>query len=355
SDTDRVNRLLGLPASEQIQPNEDLSRTISGHFLGVPVTWREYPFEWIFEQWFEVTRVFEPPFPVETLITRTVLTPLDARRTHAEVQVRMTARNIIGSGPARWFVEGKFLRDMRRVYRQFGQFAHEASIYVPPPPLRKPAVNQARLKAGTQRLRQAGIQPALIARLTAYLSEADDPDVVKIRPFVLADRWGVGRLDVLRMFLYATRAGLLDLEWDVICPGCRGASERHAQLSDIRNEAHCPSCLIRYDVDFEESVELRFSVSPDIRTAADLVFCVGGPASTRHIMMQVWLDPGEQRDLAIRLEPGMYRLRSQQVIERNQLEVSDAAGDYHAAITLDEQAFRVEGGPLGSGESILHL
>src|SRR5947208_2055149 len=83
-----------------------------------------------------------------------------------------------------------------------------------------PAFDSQRLALGVERLRQFGIRPALVERLAAHLATADDPDVLRMRPFALADRWGEPRLDVLRMFLYATRSGLLDLEWDVLCPNC---------------------------------------------------------------------------------------------------------------------------------------
>src|SRR5215475_7407701 len=92
SDTDRLNRLVGLPASEQVEFDQNLTRTIHGHYLGVPVTWYEYPFEWVFEQWYEVERAFIPPIPFKTLTTRADLTALPDGRTRVDVQVRLEPR-----------------------------------------------------------------------------------------------------------------------------------------------------------------------------------------------------------------------------------------------------------------------
>jgi class 3 adenylate cyclase len=347
--------LIGLPGFERAELDQDLTRIVQGHYLGVPVSWREYPFEWVFEQWFEVTRIFDAPFPVERLVTLTTLARVDELHTRVDVTITMTARSLLGGRPARVLVEHKFLRDMRRVYQQLGELAREASAYIPPPPLRRPGVHQGRMAAAAARVRQAGIAETLVARLLTHLTEADDPDVIKMRPFALADRWGEPRLDVLRLFLYATRAGLLDLEWDVICPSCRGASERHTQLADLRSEAHCPSCLIRYDVDFEESVELRFTVSPDIRSAADLVFCVGGPANTRHIVMQLWLEPHSERQVHIRLGAGTYRLRSPQARNLGALEVARGARNASATVALSDDEIITEGRPLESATIALTL
>ncbi|GAB4110874.1 MAG: hypothetical protein Fur005_17330 [Roseiflexaceae bacterium] len=355
SDTDRINRMLGLPASEQISPNPDTSRTINGHFLGVSVTWREYPFEWVDEQWFDVTRVFDAPFPVEVLQTRTTLTPLAPNRTRAEVWVRQTARSALGGAPARLFVEQKFLRDMRRVYQQLGQIAAAMTDYTPPPPSRMPTVNQARLERAGARLREQGVRASIIERMLKHINTMDDPDVIKMRPFVLADRWREPRIEVLRAFLYATRNGMLDLEWDVICPNCRGASVRAGKLADLVGQAHCPSCQIRYDVDFEESVELRFSVSADIRIAEDATFCAGGPGNTRHILSQLWVEPGDQRTFSLLLAPGGYRIRSGQIAGRGRFEVDEAGVSQAATFQISHDEVQTSVERLAPGRADLTL
>src|SRR6266498_5786100 len=81
SDTGRVDRAMGIPAFERSTLEPDLSFAVSSHYLGVPVAWREYPYEWVFEQWYQVERAFEPPIPVRRLMTRTTLSPLPGDRT----------------------------------------------------------------------------------------------------------------------------------------------------------------------------------------------------------------------------------------------------------------------------------
>jgi len=265
--------------------------------------------------------------------------------------VEQTARNLLGGRPARLFIEQKFLRDMRRVYGILGQIAADTSTYTPPPPLHAPTVNTERLERAAQRVRAAGVRETLIDRLTNHLKTTDDPDVLKMRPFLLADRWGEPRLEVLRAFLYATRSGMLDLEWDIICPSCRGVSVRNNRLADLTGEAHCPSCQIRYDVDFEESVELRFSVSHDIRAADDATFCASGPANTRHILAQLWLEPGQTREVRLRLVPGQYRVRSRQIASRAVVRVSIDAHDHEAVIDITDDSIHASAVPLKPGDA----
>ena len=352
SDTDRVNRLIGLPGFERTEPDQDLTRMVQGHYIGVPVAWREYPFEWVFEQWFQVERAFMPPLPIDRIVTGARLTALPGERTRVAVWVRIAPRNVAGWLIARTFIGRKMLGDLLRVYRQFGELAANAA-QVAPPPRRKPAINTSRLERGAERLRQFDIAPELIERLAAHLSSADDPDVLRMRPFALADAWGVARLDALRLFLYATRAGLLDLEWDVICPNCRGASVRATTLADLSRDAHCSSCNIRYDVNFDESVELRFSVNPDIREAIDMPFCIGGPANTRHIISQLWLPARGTKELTLRLPEGSYRLRTRQLPATAAINV--AAGASATRVRFSDDAIAPETPVLTSGEATLTL
>jgi adenylate cyclase len=348
SDTDRVNRLIGLPASEQVEFDQNLTRTIHGHYFGVPVTWYEYPFEWVFEQWYESERAFNFPIPFKRLITRVGLAALPGGRTQVDVQVRLEPRYIGGGLASRLLVGWRMINDLARVYRSFGEQA-KAAGQIAPTPLRKPVVDSDRLTLGAQRLRQFAVAPRLIERLATHLRSAEDPDVLKMRPFALADAWGEERIDVLRLFLYATRAGLLNLEWDVICPNCRGASVRAPTLGDLSLEAHCSSCNIRYDVNFDESVELRFSVSPDIRDAVDLSYCVGGPASTRHVISQVWLPPHGKKELRLSLPAGDYRLRSRQLPAWTPIKAEEGALEQDAHIRFDESVILADTAPLRPG------
>ncbi len=88
---------------------------------------------------------------------------------------------------------------------------------------------------------------------------------------------GIRRRDVLELFLHATRAGLLELRWDLLCPLCRGANERSRSLREVEARAHCASCQIDFDLDFARSVELSFRPSAAIRDVPEREFCIGGP------------------------------------------------------------------------------
>src|SRR5213078_5403865 len=121
----------------------------------------------------------------------------------------------------------------------------------------------------------------------------------------LARQWKKSRRDVLELCLHATRAGILDLQWNLICPMCRGGGAADS-LSDVSSRVHCDGCNIDFKVNFEQSVELTFRPNPSIREAEREIFCIGGPQVMPHIMAQQLLPAGQSRSVNVTLEPGRY-------------------------------------------------
>ena len=65
--------------------------------------------------------------------------------------------------------------------------------------------------------------------------------------------------------LAGVKAGLLTMKWGLLCPNCRGAKLSVSTLSELPRGAHCSSCNIDYDRDFEKNVELYFAPAPAVR------------------------------------------------------------------------------------------
>jgi adenylate cyclase len=189
------------------------------------------------------------------------------------------------------------------------------------------------------RLTRAGVRPELVRLMRRHLESAPDDEVLKMRPFELADRWGVDRRETLVACLRATTAGLLEMSWDVLCPGCRLASKSTASLGDVGGEVHCDFCNISYDASLDKQVEVRFSVAQSFREVADRRFCSGGPMNTPHVLAQVQLQPGQSRLVETPLAVGTYRLRSLQSRSTAVVDVQpESAAEPEVALTVTPEA-----------------
>jgi len=149
----------------------------------------------------------------------------------------------------------------------------------------------------------------VVEHLLRHIAESGEDDLVNMRPYALARRWQTGRSETLRTFLHATRVGMLNLSWDVMCPNCRISKAQADTLAQVAKLVHCDACGIAYEANFDRYVELRFRVNPGIRSARSEVYCYGGPYSAPHVLAQHLLNPGDVRTVTILLSAEAHRIR----------------------------------------------
>lgn len=199
-----------------------------------------------------------------------------------------------------------------------------------------------------QRLQDAWAQlmpdSEIPARLAEYIYTAPDKLLVRLRPFEAADYYRLPRLEVLRFCLHATRAGFLDMQWELLCPVCRGSNAQVSHLGQINGAAHCDACNIEYDANFDRNVEVTFRPLKRWREVSVEVFCPLSPGGLPHIFAQFNLEGGQQRYLDLNLPEGDYRLHSgdtdwklhsrQQGAASLRLELGGAAAEHTVAAAL---------------------
>jgi len=283
--------------------------------------WLEFvqePFEWISPYRFGVVRHFTRG-PLKQMRVLAELTPRADGGTVLTYQVWARPRYFLTGLILPLVLQQVWQREFGKVFRQYDLLAQrgqtfyarpEAGLMLPTPVTLAPG-GRERLKEAQRELQRLTGQPELVDRLLRLVAEADDLTVNKIRPYALADAWGAPRRQVLELALYATRAGLLDFRWDLLCPMCRTAKGTAHSLADTTREVHCDACQIDYRADFERSVELTFRPNPSIRVVEEgMEFCYAGPVAAPHVLVQQVLAPGEERTVRPRLDPGYYQVET---------------------------------------------
>jgi class 3 adenylate cyclase len=314
ADTNRFNRDTGVPAVEDnVEEGGRLNnsrRRLRLYKLGMAVEWEEQPFEWIRPYRFGVVRRYTKG-PVAELRVQAQLAAQPGGGTKLIYEVWAQPRTALGLTAIPAQIGFLSRRSFDAAIRRYDKLAASGQPipYTPTEASFAPS-GRARLAALCEKLCAQGASPEIVKRLSEMLERADDLTLGRIRPHALADYWGMPRRDVLETCLWATRAGLLNLQWDLICPHCRGAKQQSASLSGIRSQVYCDNCNIDFTVSFDQTVELTFRPNPAIRTVEGREYCVGGPQVTPHIVAQQLIAPGEQRRLTLPLETGRYRLRN---------------------------------------------
>jgi len=335
SDTFRLNYDRGNFALSSALPRGVRLPNAYHHLRASLLEMEEAPFQWSRPNVYTSYKRFRPNLLLDEIRVNTELWPRAAGGTQVIYEMWVSPGSVIGYLIVPfilYFTINSFDAPIQR-YDKIARQPRPSPFAIQPRSVNFAPGGRARLAALQAELRACPVPPDLAERLVEFLSTADDLTVSRLRPYALADHWQVRRQTLLELCLWATRVGLLELRWDVLCPLCRGAKESAATLGTLAANVHCPTCNINFDANFESSVEVVFRITAALRPAQLGEFCVGGPQLTPHIVAQQLLQPSEQRALALQLEEGQYRWRALELSGQRTAQVS-ASGSAEATLTV---------------------
>jgi len=357
ADTNRFNRDAGYPTLEnRLGEGKRLvnaRRRLQIFRLGVPAEWEEEPYEWVRPHRYGVVRNYLRG-PIGQMRTLAELTPRPEGGTHLVYEVWARPANILGFIAIPGQISVLSAPNFDAAVRRYDRWAAARQpLFELPSEVHFAPGGRARLATLRGTLLTGGAAPELVDRLLEVIERADDLSLARLRPYALADDWGARRRAVLELCLLATRAGLLELSWDLLCPLCRGAKQRSETLGDIHPEIHCETCNIDFTANFERSVELTFRPNPAVRALESREFCIGGPQVTPHVIAQQLLPPNDQRAINISLEAGRYRVRTLE-LRGGQFLLAAPDGAAEAALRANSAGWPAEEPRLGL-TSVLRL
>ena len=338
ADTSAVNARLGLPEMMFEERNGQLHGT-SGKFL-TRQEWVEVPWEWQMEKSLTSERRYSKGF---------------ARR----VRVRYLLSDRLGGTrltiyfgwiPRRWWSRSLLRWVNRWLQKQYTHVLAELDDLAARTPAIKErhlsstnaTIDEARLSKGLSELSEAGIPAVEMERLAHYVRKASDQVLFRIRPKILAFEWGMELDDALCLLLEGTKAGLLSISWDVMCPHCQGVRRESRSLGELREFGRCDICDIDFKATTQESIEVTFKILPEIREVREVFYCSAEPAKKPHIVLQQNIAPSATFTTDLILTEGRYRLRSATGDGPSlSLEVVQAGGAADVSWVLQEQ--RLEG------------
>lgn len=117
-------------------------------------------------------------------------------------------------------------------------------------------------------LRQSADAAAACA-IEQLVREGTDRALSRVNVIDFAALNALDEESAIAAFLHASRLGLFDMSWNVLCPGCGGVLESGASLKTVHKEAYaCALCAVGYEPTLDEMVEVSFTVNPRVRRIA---------------------------------------------------------------------------------------
>ncbi len=306
-ETSRFNRAMGLSKMTFVERDGALfGQSVNG---GVRHEWVELPWEWITGRELLAIRRYSRGFGHTVRVIYST-EELGERKHRLYIYFGWIPRGALGRAALKIGMpplERSYRAVLARLSAELGS-ARPAPFVAPPPEI--PADNLLRMEAIGRKLVERGLSSRTLEKLLEFLRSSDDMDAYRIQVRRLAHQWGIPEPELIGVCLHATREGLLDMSWDVICPHCRGVRDEADRLDGIRSKAQCAMCAIEFGTDLENAVEITFHVHPSLRTVPKVYYCSAQPATLSHVKLQQMLAPGETRAVSSRLRAGRYRMRA---------------------------------------------
>ncbi len=307
ADTSRMNRALG--TAEMTFEERDGKRWGTAKPGGVRHEWWEVPWNWVANQWLTCTRIYTRGF-MKVMFAIHRLEPI-AIGTRVYLYFGGVPRGMFGSLALKLGfpgLESAYRRVLPAIAAQLDRLRPDV-LQLPPPALSDDA--EQRLKSQREALAREGLPQAAVDALIDWIRSGDDQDLHRIQIPERARVWKLPEDDLLRVALYATRAGLLTMSWDTVCPHCRGVRDENPTLHQLQAQSHCDPCNFDFKTDAPETVEVTFKVHSSIRHVPEQLYCSAEPARKGHIRVQWTIAPDSSAQVHPNLPPGRYSVLRQ--------------------------------------------
>tara|TARA_R110002073_G_scaffold8027_18_gene44855 strand:- start:18665 stop:22267 length:3603 start_codon:yes stop_codon:yes gene_type:complete len=333
SNTERLNEALGLPAVDY-RTEKDPIRGIRkfGSFVlgGVKVAWEEHPFEWVEGRRMGILREFESG-PFKWFMSVVTLEPaIGGGGTQLSHQVRIEPRNMLGRVLTTIEADWKGFRSLKRVYERIDRsiqgrlkLSDGSDPFTHAKPLSRSQL--ARIQTRIDAIIESGVEPDVAKGVQTALQTWAPQELSHLQPLVMADRLGIDGAAMIDACLVAATKGLLNLNWNVLCPTCRVSALSTDKLSSIQAHTHCEACDVDFKSNLGNVIEMTFRVHPEIRDVNDGQYCIGGPEHAPHVVAQVRVEKEECLELSLDLGPGDYLLRGPRIPRTQSIRVQDSS------------------------------
>lgn len=106
--------------------------------------------------------------------------------------------------------------------------------------------------------------PCVVSKLESFIRTETDLSLFRINPIRYAQSHSLHESESIDLFLQATRAGLFEMEWNIVCGSCSNAFKSFRNLEKIDPHFQCNLCDMENSVSLDDLIHVMFTISPKI-------------------------------------------------------------------------------------------
>jgi class 3 adenylate cyclase len=210
--------------------------------------------------------------------------------------------------------------------------------------------------------------PRVISKLETLIRTGDDYSLFRINPIQYASERGMSETEAIDLFLHATKIGLFEMEWNLLCPACGNVVDSFSALTRLHTHAACISCAINVEVALDDFIQVTFTISlrirdnifryPDSLSAEDYFFRYFRskdisrlPNKTNTTLLLTHVQPGQAVRVEANLAPGVLQLRDYTKSPLITFLIGDQPGDeQHVLVHVVDGQYRAISHPVSTTE-----
>jgi class 3 adenylate cyclase len=338
SDTSRFNRELGFAPREKKEI--DGKAEITTVMLGFEQIWIEEPWTWLYPKTISANRIYKKGM-AEAVHAVFHIEPGANGVCQVYIYFGWDVKSIIWKSVlslSESVIKSKFFKTFKKIENFLREHRHDysgAALSAAAKTLSEP--QQKRLEDLLSDLVKKTGESEVAKKLGQLILSGDDFELESIRVLKLANDWGIDSKKVLTTCLHATRTGLLNISWNVVCPHCRGPRFSAETLGDIPEGSACGSCAIEFTTSEPDIIEVVFRINKAVRDVPEVMYCAAEPAKKAHIKVHQRLLSGEKFSFAADLKNGYYRARVLNSPDSYVLQIRDGASGEPLTLFLGSQ------------------
>lgn len=326
SNTDKINRSFSLnPIDFELIEDSNGRSKLFGKLkssLGIISIFREFPFEWIENKFFSVYREFSKgPLYRMQFKCGVIKNEIGFK---VNFLIRVVPSHFLLIPLIKMDINKNMIPNFRKTFMEIDNFLlTKQEVAIPVFGIQKKNPDDSKYINLVENFTSITKDENFSKKLSYYILNSSDIDLIKIKPYKVARIINEHKKKTLEFFLKATKEGYFDLNWNILCPECRGGNMNYNNLSKLEERVHCKACNIDYELDFDRNVELTFSPNNSIREINGGIFCMGGPGNTPHIRNQIRVKKKGSKIIEISLIKGVYRISSPHLKYSTRINVED--------------------------------
>ncbi|MBB5573588.1 MULTISPECIES: adenylate/guanylate cyclase domain-containing protein [Rhizobium] len=107
--------------------------------------------------------------------------------------------------------------------------------------------------------------PRVISKFETLIRSGDDLSLFRVNPLAFARDRAIAVAESIDLFLHATRSGLFEMSWDVVCPQSGMVLDSFGALRTLKTHYVCGLCDVSGETNLDDFIEVTFTVSPHLR------------------------------------------------------------------------------------------